>query len=263
MHAPQIGLSDSGAMTSQLSVSTYYGLLKLLATAAASSASVATTLMNSGAVSTARTLLATSPLLSNTGTGTLLRTPDHLHEVLGLLVQLLPPAPDVAALVTTGGAVALGGAEAGAAAAGQESRGAGAGAGVASAGESPAQRGTALGAYLTAHPELTQQLCGEMLPLVLSSYSATVLPEVGNSVGVCDELPAYLLVVGDLAAASVYPRGYIRVICLCGRARVPAGPHPRSTAPAAAADVLPRGAAPRRAALPAAGLLPGRPAGGT
>ncbi len=180
-------------MTSQLSVSTYYGLLKLLATAAASSASVATTLMSSGALSTTRTLLATSPLLSNTGTGTLLRTPDQLHEVLGLLAQLLPPAPDVTALVTTGGAVALGGAEApaagsaGAAAAGQEGRGAGSAG--AAAGESPAQRGAALGAYLTAHPELTQQLCNEVLPLVLSSYSATVLPEVGAGVSACDKVP--------------------------------------------------------------------------
>ncbi|KAG2450258.1 hypothetical protein HYH02_004769 [Chlamydomonas schloesseri] len=167
-----IGLSDTGAMTSQLSLSTYYGLLKLLSTAAASSAAVATTLLGAGVLATLRTLLATSPLLmagpGGGGASALLRTPDQLYDVMGLLHEVLPPVADSQALMAAGAAVELPG------------QGGGAGSSGGSGGRSggAASRGPELQAYLAAHPPLTAQLCGDILPLVLSSYSATVLPEV-------------------------------------------------------------------------------------
>ncbi|KXZ47851.1 hypothetical protein GPECTOR_32g463 [Gonium pectorale] len=156
-----IGLSDTGAMTSQLSLSTYYGLLKLLSTAASSSASVATTLLDAGALSTIRTLLATSPLLmagpGGGGGSALLRTPDQLHEVLALLSELLPPVQDSQALVSSNSPLELPQQQAGAV---------------------PRGRGQELQAHMLGHPLLTMQLCGEVLPLVLTSYSATVISEV-------------------------------------------------------------------------------------
>ncbi|KAG2490174.1 hypothetical protein HYH03_011304 [Edaphochlamys debaryana] len=187
-----IGLSDTGAMTSQLSLSTYYGLLKLLSTAAAASAAGATTLLGAGALATCRTLLATSPLLMTApgggggGGGTLLRTPDQLNEVLGLLTELMPAVQDSQSLVTSGAAVRLPGqapAPAPASASPTASPGArggngGNGGGSTSSASASAARGVELQAYLAAHPQLTQQLCGELLPLVLSAYSATVLSEV-------------------------------------------------------------------------------------
>lgn len=154
-------------MTSQLSLSTYYGLLKLLSTAAASSAGVATTLLGAGVLATTRTLLATSPLLmagpGGAGASSLLRTPDQLYDVMGLLHEVLPPVPDSQSLVAAGAAVELPGQ--GAAAGGSRSG-------------SAASRGSELQSYLGAHPPLTAQLCGDILPLVLNSYSATVMPEV-------------------------------------------------------------------------------------
>ncbi|GIL61901.1 hypothetical protein Vafri_16276, partial [Volvox africanus] len=177
-----IGLSETGAMTSQLSLSTYYGLLKLLATAASSSSSVATTLLGTGALSTARTLLATSPLLMtgpNAGGGgaALLRTPDQMHEVLGLLSELLPSVPDSQTLMASGATVELPQAQTqsgeGAAVAGAVVGGGGRQGPAASA-----ARGGELLAYLSANPSVTAQLCNDVLPLVLSSYSATVISEV-------------------------------------------------------------------------------------
>ncbi|GIM11450.1 hypothetical protein Vretimale_14948 [Volvox reticuliferus] len=178
-----IGLSETGAMTSQLSLSTYYGLLKLLATAAASSASVAITLLGTGALSTARTLLATSPLLMagpNAGGGgaALLRTPDQMHEVLGLLTELLPMVPDSQTLMASGAAVELPQTQTQSGEAGTVKAGAMVGSGGRQGAVASAARGGELLGYLSANPSVTAQLCNDILPLVLSSYSATVISEV-------------------------------------------------------------------------------------
>lgn len=80
----QVSVSESGSMTAQLNVSTYYGLVKLLATCAGGSASVAENLLTGGLPDTIRCLLRTSTLFSSSATSTasVLRTNDQLLEVL-------------------------------------------------------------------------------------------------------------------------------------------------------------------------------------
>ena len=53
----QISVSDTGSMTSQLSVSTYYGLVKLLSTCVTGSHTVAENLLQSGISGTLHNLL--------------------------------------------------------------------------------------------------------------------------------------------------------------------------------------------------------------
>lgn len=53
----QISVSDTGSMTSQLSVSTYYGLVKLLSTCVTGSHTVAENLLQSGISGTLGNLL--------------------------------------------------------------------------------------------------------------------------------------------------------------------------------------------------------------
>jgi len=57
LHCLQISVSDTGSMTSQLSVSTYYGLVKLLSTCVTGSHTVAENLLQSGISDTLRSLL--------------------------------------------------------------------------------------------------------------------------------------------------------------------------------------------------------------
>ena len=52
-----VAVSEGGSMTSQLAVSTYYGLIKLLTTCASGSAAVARTLHEAGISATIRRLL--------------------------------------------------------------------------------------------------------------------------------------------------------------------------------------------------------------
>ena len=75
-------------MTAQLNVSTYYGLVKLLATCAGGSASVAENLLTGGLPDTIRRLLRTSTLFSSSATSSssVLRTNDQLLEVLHVLL---------------------------------------------------------------------------------------------------------------------------------------------------------------------------------
>ena len=88
-------------MSSQLSVPTFYGLLKLLATCASGSHVVAESLLQAGISSTLRNLLATSALFNASGAspGNVLRSTDQLGDLVALTAQLLPPIPDAAAAV--------------------------------------------------------------------------------------------------------------------------------------------------------------------
>ncbi|KAI8471467.1 MAG: armadillo-type protein, partial [Monoraphidium minutum] len=102
--AQLIALSGAtGGMASQLSLGTYYGLIRLLATCAAGSAAVSESLLQGPLVDTLRQLLASSAMLSAApGGACVLRTADQLSEVVGLAAALLPPVPDAAALVLQG-----------------------------------------------------------------------------------------------------------------------------------------------------------------
>lgn len=91
-----VKVSDTGSITSQLSGSTFYGLVKLLATCASASHVVAESLLQAGISGTLNTLLMTSPLLSATlaSPGNALRSADQLQDLVSLANQLLPSIPD-------------------------------------------------------------------------------------------------------------------------------------------------------------------------
>ncbi|KIY98523.1 E3 ubiquitin-protein ligase TRIP12, partial [Monoraphidium neglectum] len=97
--AQLVALSGAtGGMAAQLSLGTYYGLIRLLATCAAGSPAVAESLLQGPLVDTLRQLLAGSAMLSSAaGQACVLRTADQLSEVVGLAAALLPPVPDAAA----------------------------------------------------------------------------------------------------------------------------------------------------------------------
>ena len=137
-----VGVSESGGMTSQLQVSTFYGLQAILATMAAGSAVVAEALLQAGVSSALRNLLATSSLLSATAgsPGNVLRSNDQLGSLVALAAALLPPVPE------GGEAVA-------------------------------AADGTAAGAngeacqrilFLQAHADLLQKFTADLLPLMIT-----------------------------------------------------------------------------------------------
>lgn len=92
-----INISDSGGMTSQLSLGTYFSLIKLLTTCVRGSSAVAQTLLHAGILDTLCQLLTTSSMLSSGGgpaTSSVVRSVDQLHDVVLLLSALLPTAPD-------------------------------------------------------------------------------------------------------------------------------------------------------------------------
>eukprot|EP00951_Prasinocladus_malaysianus_P042030 scaffold503474_cov34-Prasinocladus_malaysianus.AAC.1 len=77
-----IALTETGAMASGISVSTYFGLIKLLATCAAGQPSVAEALLEHGLSSTLHCLLASSNLFSSTSFSPIstLKSIDQLSE---------------------------------------------------------------------------------------------------------------------------------------------------------------------------------------
>lgn len=98
-----VKVSDTGSITSQLSGSTFYGLVKLLATCASASHVVAERLLQAGISGTLNTLLMTSPVLSATlaSPGNALRSADQLQDLVSLANQLLPSIPDAFEAVLT------------------------------------------------------------------------------------------------------------------------------------------------------------------
>uniref|UniRef100_A0A7S3VMY1 HECT-type E3 ubiquitin transferase n=1 Tax=Dunaliella tertiolecta TaxID=3047 RepID=A0A7S3VMY1_DUNTE len=95
-----IKVTSTGSGCSQLSIGTYYCLVRLLATCVASSPVVSRQLIEGGVLDTVRKLLSTSSILPSSGGGggsssvSMLRTADQLYEVLSLLGHLLPAVPE-------------------------------------------------------------------------------------------------------------------------------------------------------------------------
>ena len=98
-----VAVNETGGITSQLSSSTFYGLVKLLATCASGSHVVAENLLQAGISNTLRNLLVSSPLLSATtaSPGNALRSSDQLQDLVSLASQLLPAIPDATVAVLT------------------------------------------------------------------------------------------------------------------------------------------------------------------
>jgi hypothetical protein len=190
-----VSLNESGGPVSQLSLNTYYSLIKLLATCAASSPAVAVQLLEGGVLRVVCTLLATSSLLPGAGPGTgssMLRSADQLYEVVALVTELLPALPEAPTVVTEnlpalpGGSPppALPGAKdkdaspsegpaaadkAGAAGKEKEKEG-----GKGAAGAKEDERAV----YLYKNADAVQTLAHEVLPLLLQLYTATVIAQV-------------------------------------------------------------------------------------
>ncbi|KAL4435190.1 hypothetical protein ABPG77_001872 [Micractinium sp. CCAP 211/92] len=160
-----VGVSESGSMTSQLQVSTFYGLLKILSTMAGGSHVVAEALLQAGISGTLRNLLATSSLLSTStvSPGNVLRSAEQLGDLVALSAALLPPIPDAAAAmlqevppspsfdgdVPRASQAPSGGAEA-------------------------CQRTQ----FLRDNPQLLQKFSTDLLPLMIKVYSSSVTPQV-------------------------------------------------------------------------------------
>lgn len=91
-----VSVNEQGSLiTSQLSSSTFYKLMKILATSAKTSHVVAENLLQAGMSGTIHKLLSMSPLLSPTSPspGSMLRSGDQLQDLVALSVHLLPAVP--------------------------------------------------------------------------------------------------------------------------------------------------------------------------
>jgi E3 ubiquitin-protein ligase TRIP12 len=152
-----INEGGAGGSSTQTSVGTYFGMIKLLSTCASGSAAIAQQLLKAGVVDTLRQLLASCAMLGSSGSasGSVLRTPDQLYEVMTLAHELLPAVPDASDMLLRD-LPTHGGAPAGAAAASSS------GAAAAGAGQTDA-----LAAYLASEPEMVMTICQSLLPLTL------------------------------------------------------------------------------------------------
>lgn len=160
-----INEGGSSASSTQTSVGTYFGMVKLLSTCASGSAAIAQQLLKAGVVDTLRQLLASSAMLSSSGSatgGTVLRTPDQLYEVMTLAHELLPAVPDASDMIMrdlpTHSTAAAGPAAAVAAAAGMSGVAAAAGGN---------EQADALAEFLKGDPDMVMTICQSLLPLSL------------------------------------------------------------------------------------------------
>ena len=163
----QISISESGAMNSQLSVNTYFSLLKLLTTCVHGCPDIAKTLLTSGILKTLQQLLTTSSMLSGGASGpassSVIRTADQLQAVVLLASELLPVIPDAPAAVLKG--LSLTGPSTG----GEDSA-------------SLAVPGPACerSRFLSEDTELAALFSSQLFPLLLQVYASSVLLQVGK-----------------------------------------------------------------------------------
>ena len=153
-------------MNSQLSVNTYFSLLKLLTTCVHGCPEIAKTLLTSGILETIRQLLSTSSMLSGGAMGpassSVVRTADQLQAVVLLASELLPVIPDAPSAVLKG--LSLTGSPPPSSSDGTPAAAAG-----------PAcERGR----FLSEDTALTARFSSQLLPLLLHVYASSVLPQV-------------------------------------------------------------------------------------
>jgi E3 ubiquitin-protein ligase TRIP12 len=155
-------ISSAEAGSAQTSVSTYFGMVRLLSTCASGYSAVAEQLLRAGIVDTLRQLLASCAMLGSSGSVTqsgglpVVRTPDQLLDVLTLAHELLPAVPDPSAMLLADLPTYQS-----AAAAGPSAAAAAGAAGAAS------RTSTALTQFLQADADLVMTLCQSLLPLTL------------------------------------------------------------------------------------------------
>ena len=156
---PQISLSDTGSMTTQLSLSTYFSLIKLLTTCLRGCPDIAKNLMSGGLLDTLRVLLATSAMASGSGSGSVIRSADQLHAAVQLALELMPAIPDAPTALQKGLPLTSAPPPPGALAA------------VAG----PACERSRI---LAEDAPLTARFSSELLPLLLQVYASSVMPQV-------------------------------------------------------------------------------------
>jgi E3 ubiquitin-protein ligase TRIP12 len=169
-----INEGGAGGSSTQTSVGTYFGMIKLLSTCASGSAAIAQQLLKAGVIDTLRHLLASCAMLGSSGStsGSVLRTPDQLYEVMTLAHELLPAVPDASDMLLRDLPM-HGGVVAGAAAAGSSGAAAAAGAG----------QTDALAAYMASEPEMVMTICQSLLPLTLQVRALGDSSRITNSGG--------------------------------------------------------------------------------
>ena len=154
---PQIAISETGAMTSQLSLNTYFSLIKLLSTCVRGCPDVAKTLLSAGVLETLRQLLATSSMLASGGAGpassSVVRTTEQLHGVMLLVTELLPAIPDAPSALQKGLPLTQG---------------------EGAAPEAACERSK----MLAEDAPLLARFSSQLLPLLLQVYASTVMPQV-------------------------------------------------------------------------------------
>lgn len=148
--------SSSTSSSTQTSVTTYFGMIKLLSTCASGSAAIAQQLLKAGVVDTLRQLLATCAMLgssgsSSSGSAPVLRTPDQLYEVMTLVHELLPAVPDAADAILRG----------------LRTDRSAAAADSATAEEQDDRPVDTLTEFLQSDPEMVMTICSSLLPLAL------------------------------------------------------------------------------------------------
>lgn len=175
---------SSSATSTQTSVATYFGMIKLLSTCASGSAAIAQQLLKAGVVDTLRQLLANCAMLNtgsnSSGAAPVLRTPDQLYEVMTLVYELLPVVADASDMLmrdlpTFGTAqaadqpAAAGGSAAAAASSGEQSDG--------------------LAKFLQGDPDMVMTLCSSLLPLALQvrvSLLIMLAPQLAGRLTICE-----------------------------------------------------------------------------
>lgn len=157
-----VAVSDNGSISSQLTSSTFYGLIKLLATCASGSHIVAESLLQAGVSGTMRTLLATSPLLAITGAspGNALRSADQLQALVALTGELLPPVPDASTTF-------LG-----------EPRPWTSELGSTSTASGTTNDSSSLDVYIREHPDAAGRVSSDLFSVMLRVYTSSVTPQV-------------------------------------------------------------------------------------
>jgi hypothetical protein len=163
----QVNISEGAGMASRLSTTTYYTLIKLLATAASGSHTIAETLLQAGTSEVLRTLLANSSMLSTSTTpASILKSTDQLYEVVNLAHELLPPLTDAARAVQQDMPLASGAA-----------RGSAGGAGT-SASAAAAEEQCLRAQFMSQNPEILQKFSQDLLPLLVQVGGCAREPEL-------------------------------------------------------------------------------------
>ncbi|GAX77476.1 hypothetical protein CEUSTIGMA_g4920.t1 [Chlamydomonas eustigma] len=169
-----VTISESGTMTSQLSLSTYFSLVKLLTTCLKGCPTITKTLLNGGLMETLRQLLANCSMLSSGGgpaSSSVVRTTDQLHEVLSLVSALLPAIPDASSAILKGLSLS-----ATTSSAASNSNAAG---GSTSLQLTSQQQERS--SFLQQQPQLMSQFSAMLMPLLLQVNSTTVIPTVRHA----------------------------------------------------------------------------------